>query len=654
MHSKYTVILGDLNARMQNLNTFCQPSKNISYSQNVDLVSNENGRIAEKHFKTLNLTPVNHMIYKSKHFEGNFTFRKKANWISQLDWAFVSTKLVPNITSFNVLQSHRIPTDHAPITLEINLLHSMKKLLTRAKNLEAEYSLKNNTKQHCKKAIKMDNIDILNFNTILPNPNQLWDDISNQNESIEDINDEICKTLYDSMTNSRKQVLESKYHKATNSHHRWKNILSENDSKKLWTAINWKGKWEGNDSQKSKPSNKQFCEHFELLLNPEETRNQTPYQPQNFKYIPILDDNIQPQEVLECVQKLKTRKAAGPDGIPPGILKQITDEWILVFTHLFNCILNGNYPVAWTEAKVFTIYKKGNPEDPGNYRGISIMSAIAKLYDMVLNQRFNLWYRPNPEQAGSQKNRSCEEQILTVKLLIEIARKTKKSLYITYIDYEKAYDKINRNLLFERLDKLGCGTKFLKALQQSTKSVGYIGNDTFNTSSGVKQGGVTSCSTFVCHIDPTIDAVKSIQDEDWLKDIPILLYMDDTVIFASSREKMAEKLRILKTTTDKIGMKIHPTKSKYQCVNVDDQTSFIVDNISIQHTNKYVYLGAIISNDTIANQTKLHIEQKQPHVMKYHSFLAKKLRRPLFSEEKSLGMCTQVSNSIQPRNMVNE
>ena len=59
----------------------------------------------------------------------------------------------------------------------------------------------------------------------------------------------------------------------------------------------------------------------------------------------------------------------------------------------------------------------------------------------------------------AQKHRGCEEQILTVRLLIDIARKTKETLYIAFIDYEKAYDRLERIKFYKRLDQLGCGSK---------------------------------------------------------------------------------------------------------------------------------------------------------------------------------------------------
>ena len=119
------------------------------------------------------------------------------------------------------------------------------------------------------------------------------------------------------------------------------------------------------------------------------------------------------------------------------------------------------------------------------------MSILPKLYDMILAARFNLWYKTNTVglQAG-QKGRGCEEEILLVKLLIDIARKSKQKLYIAFIDYQKAYDKLNRYILLRMLDSKGCGSKFLRAIRSSMCcSSGVIGDITFKATSGVKQGG---------------------------------------------------------------------------------------------------------------------------------------------------------------------
>ena len=97
------------------------------------------------------------------------------------------------------------------------------------------------------------------------------------------------------------------------------------------------------------------------------------------------------------------------DGVPPGILKHLPDEWILIMTFIMKLVFHGSYPISWSIAKMFVIFKKGAVNDARNYRGISIQIALPKLYDGIMNRRFNIWYSPYPEQAGAQKGRTCEE-----------------------------------------------------------------------------------------------------------------------------------------------------------------------------------------------------------------------------------------------------
>ena len=75
------------------------------------------------------------------------------------------------------------------------------------------------------------------------------------------------------------------------------------------------------------------------------------------------------------------------------------------------------------------------------------MVALSKVYDNILNKRLALWFKPDLEQAGALEGRSCAEQLLTLRLLINTARKLKQNLYVAFIDYQKAYDRVDRNIL---------------------------------------------------------------------------------------------------------------------------------------------------------------------------------------------------------------
>lgn len=129
-----------------------------------------------------------------------------------------------------------------------------------------------------------------------------------------------------------------------------------------------------------------------------------------------------------------------------------------------NVFMSGTYPSLWIKLKVFTIFKKGNRNNPHNYRGISILNSMAKLFDMVLCDRLSHWFRPLREQAGAQRGRGCLEQIVTLRLLIDTAKRKKQKLFVMFIDFSKAYDLIPRNKLFIVLKRLGCGMVMLGVL----------------------------------------------------------------------------------------------------------------------------------------------------------------------------------------------
>ena len=114
------------------------------------------------------------------------------------------------------------------------------------------------------------------------------------------------------------------------------------------------------------------------------------------------------------------------------------------------------------------------------------------------------------------------------------------------------------------------------------QSVGVIGNEQFEATSGVKQGGCTSCSIFTFYIDETVRAVKQYGQDGWLNDLHLLLFMDDTVVFATSKIALQQKLVALKQCADKLGMIIHPTKTKYISVNSDEAAPVDVDDIRVE------------------------------------------------------------------------
>ena len=113
------LLLGDFNSRMSNLHVFNDEARSVKYENNVDSGGNVHGRELTSICKWSDLYPLNHFIYKGKRMAGGFTFRKRAKWISQLDWCLCSCEVIPYIRELCILQRSPLLGDHAALAVVV-------------------------------------------------------------------------------------------------------------------------------------------------------------------------------------------------------------------------------------------------------------------------------------------------------------------------------------------------------------------------------------------------------------------------------------------------------------------------------------------------------------------------------------------------------
>ena len=100
------------------------------------------------------------------------------------------------------------------------------------------------------------------------------------------------------------------------------------------------------------------------------------------------DSIISEDEVINAIRAMKSSKSPGPDGISPKIFKVFNRPIITCITLLFNKILeSGQFPKEWGLGVICPIHKKGSEEDPNNYRGITLLNTIAKIFTSIINNR---------------------------------------------------------------------------------------------------------------------------------------------------------------------------------------------------------------------------------------------------------------------------
>ena len=273
-----------------------------------------------------------------------------------------------------------------------------------------------------------------------------------------------------------------------------------------------------------------------------------------------LNNEITLSEILRNTKKLKRNKAMGIDCIPNEVLKG--KQVGLLFVHLFNsCFDKGIIPNQWRLANVFPIPK--NPLDdkrnPMTYRGISLLSTISKVYTSLLNERIlNYLETENKlvdEQNGFRKGRSCNDHIFTLTSVIQARLQERHSTFCAFIDMKKAFDFVNRELLFFKLlhnNIDGKMYKSIKALYSKTSSRVQV-NDCFTswflTTSGVRQGDNLSPTLFAIFLNDLAVELNGLNlgvtiDNEKLT---ILMYADDIVLLAENKADLQKLLDYVAT-----------------------------------------------------------------------------------------------------------
>ena len=656
------VCLGDINARFgMSIRNLVSDDTSLTYRP-IDLQLNARGQEMLQLCEDCKLLPVNNLEIETdsgkQHFKTGLTFRKRQNWISELDYCLVSRNLIPYIEYVAINQSFHFPSDHAPLSVTFNFpakLPSISQIQTRAAKLgdafrEPSAHAKRHPRQ--KKPLKKDLINSDKFKEAMNQKQPPQVVVSTENAV-----QVMCDAMYAAAADSRNEpqhILEAEPTEpeanevvATSEDKRWQRILRSKDPKALWNAINWKGEiTEGAAASDDRPSDNDFKEHMEQLLNPPGTPLLTDDIIDQHMHVPVLDNLITIDEVQKVIKdQVNAGKAPGPDGLNPALFKWLPAQWLLFLATLYNCVLFSEYPCQWMYAKLTMLFKSGQKLSCDNYRGISVTDVISKIYDYILCNRLMKWFVPDREQAGALPGRSCIEHIVALRLLFEFFRKKRTTtLFVLFVDFSKAYDRVPRTALIRTLIQLGCSTVMLMAIVSMYKmNYSILGLALITAVIGVRQGSPTSCFLFTVFVNTLIRNLKQCAPERYLGWLHCLMLMDDTVLLATTRESMREKLIVLQNFCNESGMIINEKKTKFFVINGDDESNapFVLDlvtpNVTVKWCKEYVYLGCRFTADgKLSSSLMSHAKDKVQHLNKLITFMTVNKDIPFQAKRKVL------------------
>lgn len=347
----------------------------------------------------------------------------------------------------------------------------------------------------------------------------------------------------------------------------------------------------------------------------------------------MLNCNITEDEILRCVKKLKNGKCSGLDNIINEYIKISAPELTPIYVKLFNIILDsGCIPESWLIGVIKPLYKnKGDPNIAENYRPITILSCMGKLFTSVLNNRLNDFlevnYILNENQCGFRSGYSTCDNIFILHAIIEYLRVRKLKLYCAFIDFQKAFDSVWRVGLWSKLLNANVTGKILNVIKnmyadiKSCISFNGKQSEFFDCRNGVRQGENLSPILFSLFLNDLEGfllnqnnlGINIIEEslQSYLK-LVVLLYADDTILFAESEEELQELLNEFHDYCTLWKLNVNIDKSKI--VIFGDRTrlhkNIMINDTPLEIVDSYKYLGVLMPKSRSFHQTKKHaIEQ---------------------------------------------
>ena len=318
------------------------------------------------------------------------------------------------------------------------------------------------------------------------------------------------------------------------------------------------------------------------------------------------------EEVQWALHRVRKDAAPGQDEVGADMMMAecLADVWLNLFQV---CWEYSIVPSVWKESTLIPVPKKQarRVSKVDYFRGISLSSIVCKVMCMILNMRLPTVAENEgliaEEQGGFRKMRGCRDQVLSLVLLGQMEMLTKSSgMMVAFIDFSKAYDRIDGGRLWKSLETMGVSSKFLSVLQllyagtSCRVKVGDRQSEVLNVNVGLCQDCVLSPVLFSLYINSLVDQLKSASCgiECAGEIIPGLLFADDTALLALDESGIKKSLEVLVEWCEEWGVKINVSKSgiihmrQKRVARTDVQ--YVIDNEEIPMVEQYRYLGCVV------------------------------------------------------------
>lgn len=316
-----------------------------------------------------------------------------------------------------------------------------------------------------------------------------------------------------------------------------------------------------------------------------------------------------PDEIKKIINKLDADCSTGIDGINTKSIKCLSDIIVDNLSDCINhCLSAGYFPDSLKKAKISPIYKSGPKTDTGNYRPISVLPVISKVFEKVIHKRISTHLETikflYEHQYGFRPQSSTLSAVIDLVTKIDTKIDQKNICLGIFIDLKKAFDTVSHSLLLAKLKNIGISGSAYALLESYLSNriqivkIGNICSSPRKIECGIPQGSILGPLLFLIYVNNISNIGLTGH---------VTLYADDTCLFYFGK-KMKEivdqaqkdlvnyniwcQCNLLTINTKKTSFMIFSAKNK----NISDFSPIKIDNDIIQRSHKEKYLGIFLDD----------------------------------------------------------
>ena len=366
------------------------------------------------------------------------------------------------------------------------------------------------------------------------------------------------------------------------------------------------------------------------------------------------DLNVPPskEEIITAIRRQNNNKATGDSKVPAEFYKTCINDPVLFKVIQMILVRAWEFeeiPKEWIEGRIKMLPKSGDLLDPGRWRSITLLDAVAKIMSTILTYRLNKILKLDglEMQNGFTPGRGTVDGSFCVRTLLKKRKEHGLETYGYFLDLVKAFDTVPRESLLRVLAKFGVPPKMVQMIENMYTNCIVkveVGKDEFviNATAGVKQGDNLAPVLFLIYIQAVLETLdekfpqrnklvfatkfdhiihgRNYKVKKGVKvfEIGESLYADDAYFGFGTRKELEQGAVIIDRHFTAFGLQVHRgkylpngkrKKSKTECMYCPAQGSYedgdtsdvMVDNGFYSFTNTFKYLGSIITYDLSAD-----------------------------------------------------